>query len=502
MSFDTKYRPVKFSDVMGQDSIIRILRRFIATGTGLRQSYLFAGPFGSGKTTLGRIMARALLCEHPTPEGDPCDQCESCQSLIESNTSFDFVEVDAATNSGKDEIRKVIEEIQYSSFSGRRRIYLFDEAHRLSTGALDALLKPLEEDVPGSSDKRLVCIFCTTEPESMKATIFSRCAPIFVIQPVSPEGIAKRLAYICQQENIPYDEVMLQTIAEITECHIRDAIKAVEGVALLGGVTHENVTSYLHLDLNDTYLDILEAIGRDLPTAIKISQGVLNRVSPATAYGKLTDICVLAYQVHISAIKPPAFWDRERLKALGVTHGETLLAMAERFANRPSHPTPSMLSCDLACLHHGGGNGEALMVVARPTQVVQQIYSPPMVTPVVLPTPEIRVAVPAPMVVQNNNSVSPEKVREVSRVVGTIGSGEDIRGKRNLPGVIPDARAIAGASKKHTESSMVVKETSDTMNPTDFARLLALDTRRKQKRSTSGSTGSINLGGSRINPSG
>jgi len=116
--------------------------------------------------------------------------------------------------------------------------------------------------------------------------------------------------------------------------------------------------------------------------------------------------------------------------------------------------------------------------------------------------PEISTPVPAPMVVQNNNLNFPEKLKEVSRVVGTIGTGEDIRDKRNLPGVIPDARAIAGVPKKHPESSVAVKETSDAMSPTDFARLLALDTRRKQKRSTSGSTGSTNLGGSRTNPSG
>ena len=228
MSFDTKYRPRTFNDVLGQEATITILRRYIASGRGLHQSYLFAGAWGSGKTTLGRIMARSLMCQSPTVEGDPCDACPSCTSILETGASMDFVEVDAATNSGKADVQKITEEIQYSTYAGRRRIYLFDEAHQLSKDALDALLKPLEEVIPGTQEKRLVCIFCTTEPEKMKATIFSRCAPTFVIQPVAPPQIAKRLAWVCEQEGFEYDLDMLQIIAELTECHIRDALKAVD----------------------------------------------------------------------------------------------------------------------------------------------------------------------------------------------------------------------------------------------------------------------------------
>lgn len=127
MSLDTKYRPQNLDDVLGQEATIKILRRFVATGKGRYQSYLFCGPWGSGKTTLGRILARALLCESPTPEGDPCNKCLSCRSLLELGSSHDFMEVDAATNSGKAEIEKILESIQYDSFSGRRRLFLFDE---------------------------------------------------------------------------------------------------------------------------------------------------------------------------------------------------------------------------------------------------------------------------------------------------------------------------------------------------------------------------------------
>ena len=175
MGFDTKYRPLRYKDVCGQDAIKRVLRKFVSSGRGFDQSYLFAGPYGSGKTTLGRILARSLLCDNPQ-DGESCGSCDSCLSILKGS-SENFVEFDAATNSGKSEIKKILEEIQYTTFSGGKRLYLMDEAHRLSKDALDALLKPMEEG-------KLVCIFATTEPEKMRATVIYRCAPNFVIESV------------------------------------------------------------------------------------------------------------------------------------------------------------------------------------------------------------------------------------------------------------------------------------------------------------------------------
>lgn len=366
MSLDTRYRPRTFDDVLGQEATITILRRFIATGRALHQSYLFAGLFGSGKTTLGRILARALMCEAPTDKGDPCDACPSCRSILETGTSMDFVEVDAATNSGKADVQKIVEDIQYSTFAGRRRIYLFDEAHQLSRDALDALLKPLEECIPGTQEKRLVCIFCTTEPEKMRATIFSRCAPTFVVQPVAPTDIAKRLGYVCDQEGYTYDPEVLPVIAEMTECHIRDALKALEGVSLLGPLNRENVSKYLKLDLNLAFIGVLEAIGKDLPRAITLAKEALVRTSPATCYEKLANMAMLAYQVGIGAIKPPIYVEGGRLEALYEAQKESLLGFGSRFASRAGRPTDAMLLCDIGSLHYGGGTlGTAPVVVVQ-----------------------------------------------------------------------------------------------------------------------------------------
>lgn len=365
MSLDTKYRPITFADVLGQSGIIRILRQYVIKGRGFHQSYLFAGPFGSGKTTLGRIMARALLCEAPN-EGEPCNQCHSCRSILERGVSECFVEVDAATSSGKEDITRITEEIEYDTFSGKRRIYLFDEAHQLSRDALDALLKPLEENVQGSNDKKLVCIFCTTEPEKMRATIQSRCSS-FTIQPMTPGVIADRLAYVCQQEGFEYDLDCLKAIAEATECHIRDALKAVEGVSLLGAINAENVAAYLNLDLNGLYLDVLDALGTDLGKAMSLVEKILLRSSPTTCYQRLADAAMTAYKLHLGAQKPATFWDPERLQKLAA-RGEALLGIASRFATRPGRPTTAMLLCDLAQIHHLGGR-----VVPEGAQVVFQV---------------------------------------------------------------------------------------------------------------------------------
>lgn len=380
MSLDIQYRPRNYPDVLGQEATITILREYVRTGRGFQQSYLFCGGYGSGKTTLGRILARALLCEDPQ-QGGPCDKCPSCRGMLRDGTSMDFVEVDAATNSGKADITKITEEIAFTTFSGKRRVYLFDEAHQLSRDALDALLKPLEDNVPGSADKKLVCIFCTTEPERMRATILSRCAPAFIIQPQKPEVIAQRLAYICKQEGMEADPGMLLLIAEMTECHIRDALKAIEGVSMLGAINREHVVSYLHLDQNGTYLDLLECLGTDINKALAAAKALMQRASPVTCYERLMEVAMLAYQAHLGDTVP-AQWNKDRLAALGSGKGDALLGYAARFAHRPGRPTAAMLLMDIAHLHHVGG------AVRDPGAVLQvQIAGASPSASVSLPTP-------------------------------------------------------------------------------------------------------------------
>ena len=396
MSLDTKYRPLRYADVLGQDATIKVCKEYVRSGHGFRQSYVFAGAHGGGKTTCGRILARALLCADPK-EGEPCDACPSCLSML-ADKSENFVEVDAATNSGKDDVRRITEEAQFGSFSGKRKVYLFDECHELSRQAMDAMLKPLEDNLRGTQDKQLVCIFCTTEPEKMRSAILSRCAPLFRIRQNTPEEIATRLAYICEHEKIEHDPEVLALVAEVVECHVRDAIKAVEGVSMLGLVNRENVTTYLHMDANALYLDVLEKIGFDLPGLIQTLEELDQKVSPATCYGRMADVCMLAYRLtNFGAAAVPSYWERDRLKAAGDLHREFLVTFARRFAERPAHSSAAMFACDVSTLHQ---KRAGIVVVAQRSEVaVPTAVAAPAATvaqPVSTPASEVSRSDPPP----------------------------------------------------------------------------------------------------------
>jgi DNA polymerase III subunit gamma/tau len=349
MALDTKYRPRIFSDVVGQDGSIQILKQIVKTGTGFHQSYVFSGSYGSGKTTMARILARALLCESHV-NGDPCDSCESCLEILSSGTSAAFTEVDAATQSSKEDVKRIRDQIAYDGLAGRRKIFLFDEAHRLSKDATDALLKPMEDDSVGTDEKQLVCIFCTTEPENMRDTLFSRCT-MFQIKRLTPENISERLMGICGIEGITATLPALRLIAEVAECHMRNAIKSLEGVSRMGDVTEEAVHRYLHMGVNDQYLTILRETGRDLQAVMTASAKLQEAVSPSTAYSRLSEVAMMVYRYGVGASKVPSYWDTSKVEAVWDRSGDGLLMFANIFASKPGHPTFSMFDCDLCSLH-------------------------------------------------------------------------------------------------------------------------------------------------------
>ncbi len=390
MALDTRYRPRNYDDVLGQGATVAVLKQFVVEGCGFHQSYVFCGQHGSGKTTLGRILARALLCEDPV-DGAPCDQCESCLTFLSGDTHECFEELDAATKSGKADLGRIIEDVSYSTVSGKRRIYLFDESHRLSKQALDVLLKPMEDNTPGSDDKRLVCIFCTTEPEKMVGTIFSRCAPAFKIRSAPLEDIATRLAFICEQESITYDQDALMLISEQSESHIRDAIKMVEGVSMLGAVTCGNASKYLHLDANDDVLDLLGAVGTDLPTAVGCATRLASTMSPTGAYARLAEAALLVYKVHLGVGEIPMKWNRGKITALAA-RGETVLNIAQRFAAPPHRPTPQTLILDTASAHHlcctGDWSSGTSVVISTSPNPAPTPQPPPSDLPTVNHAPE------------------------------------------------------------------------------------------------------------------
>lgn len=228
---------------------------------------------------------------------------------------------------------------------------LAHNCHRLSKQALDALLKPMEDNVLGSEDKQLVCIFCTTEPEKMVGTIFSRCAPAFVIRSASLEAIAERLAYICEEEGIEGEPEALTLIAEQSGSHIRDALKMLEGASMAGPLTRQTVASYLHLESNGTVLELVGHIGSDLEKAVEVAARLGVEVSPSVAYERVAEAALLAYQVHLGVATIPSKWEGSRLAAIA-EQGAPLLNVAMRFAAPPHRPTSHTLILDTATTHH------------------------------------------------------------------------------------------------------------------------------------------------------
>ena len=226
-----KRRPKTFSDVVGQEHITETLQRQVAEGR-LSHAYLFTGTRGTGKTTCAKILARAVNCEHPE-NGNPCNRCPSCLG-IESGRLLDVVELDAASNNGVDSVRALRDEAIYSPAQVKKRVYIVDEVHMLSTPAFNALLKILEEP-----PEHLMFILATTELHKVPATILSRCQR-FSFRRIQPKDIVGRLNYIAGQENIDLKEDGAALLARLSDGALRDALSLLDQCAAAGGAIDAN----------------------------------------------------------------------------------------------------------------------------------------------------------------------------------------------------------------------------------------------------------------------
>jgi DNA polymerase-3 subunit gamma/tau len=254
-----KWRPRTFDDVVGQRQISETLKNAIAGGR-IAQAYLFCGPRGVGKTSTARILARAINCvKGPTPE--PCGRCAFCRA-ISAGSDMDVVEIDGASNNKVDDVRELREQVNFTPFAARYKVYIIDEVHMLSIGAFNALLKTLEEP-----PERVKFIFATTEMHKVPATIKSRCQ-VCVFSQVSESDIIGRLETIIAHEPsiviVPEDKAaVLSTIAHYAEGSMRDALVALDQVVALSGqgqVSIRDVQELLGLVDSDACLDILEGV--------------------------------------------------------------------------------------------------------------------------------------------------------------------------------------------------------------------------------------------------
>ena len=214
-----KFRPMTFSEIVGQEHITKTLKNQIMAGR-VGHAYLFNGGRGTGKTSAAKILARAINCLNPK-DGEPCNECEICKAAINGSLT-DIVEMDAASNNSVEDIRSIREEVNFLPTKAKYRVYIIDEVHMLSTGAFNALLKTLEEP-----PEHVKFILATTEPQKLLATILSRCQR-FDFKRISNENIIKRLRFVCEKSNIEITDGALNIIAVLSEGAMRDALSILE----------------------------------------------------------------------------------------------------------------------------------------------------------------------------------------------------------------------------------------------------------------------------------
>lgn len=259
-----KWRSQTFDELVGQDAITRTLRNAIASGrTG--HAYLFCGPRGTGKTSTGRLLAKAVNCLDLDPRVRPCDKCEACRSIAEAR-ALDLIEIDAASNRGIDEVRELRDKINFQPSYLKKKVYIIDEVHMMTEAAFNALLKTLEEPPPHA-----LFILATTDPQDIPATVVSRCQR-FDFQRISLEQIIKRLEFVCNEEKIPAQLEALETVARQATGSLRDALSLLDQLIVYSGgnITIEAVHLMLGVMNIEAVSDFSEAlIAADMPGSLE-----------------------------------------------------------------------------------------------------------------------------------------------------------------------------------------------------------------------------------------
>ncbi len=269
-AFYRTYRPQKFSEVVGQKAVIKTLRNALSENK-IAHAYLFCGPRGTGKTTMARLFAKALNCEEGI--GHECDVCQNCVA-VKTGSHPDVFEIDAASNSGVDSVRDLIDQVRYQPILGRYKVYIIDEVHNMSSSAFNALLKTLEEP-----PANVVFILATTEPQKVLPTILSRVQR-FDFTKVSDEDIISKMSEILEKENVTYEEGSLELIARLADGGVRDALSILDQVVSYSGdnISIEDINTLFGLLNVKDKLDFVRKIGsKDLASVINTAKDMYSR---------------------------------------------------------------------------------------------------------------------------------------------------------------------------------------------------------------------------------
>jgi len=353
--------------VVGQESTVLVLKSIVISGKQ-ESAYLFYGPHGVGKTTNGRIFAKAILCEFPN-SGNPCGLCDSC-ILFDSDKHFGYNELDAATVGGKEDMVKLRDDASYLSPTDKR-IILIDECHDISRQGQEALLNQLER-----CPDHLVYIFCTTEVFKMQRTLRDRCME-FPVTKIDTQLINNRLLQICQREGFQFDIEAIEMIALKADGHMRTAINILEEASYVGPITKSTLQLFIK-DYDRDIADILLNLGYDLSKSLEAYRKVSSHFSSIELYNNvislISDACKCLYGFETF----PA--DRlQILQELKKVHGYGLLEFLNYLISRDKYVDKVGLQSDLIVLHYKFGSNS--FVPKEQTPKVEQKLPPVSIDP-------------------------------------------------------------------------------------------------------------------------
>ncbi len=307
-----EFRPIIFDEVKGQEVAVKIIRNQAKNTTA--NAFIFVGKHGTGKTTIAKIFARVVNCENQE-DGNPCNQCSSCIDYFKG-TNFDIVEIDGASNNSVEDVRRLQEQLIYPP-QRKKKVYIIDEAHMLSTGAFNALLKTLEEP-----PQYALFILCTTEVNKIPATIRSRCVTIN-FQSIPTHEIFNNLEDICQIKGIEYEAEGLKLIAEIANGSMRDALSMLEKCLSYGELTYRNISDVLGVVDINTVVDIVKSIITHQP--IKALDRVYELYNKGKDFLQLTNDLIRIFRniMVLQTTREPSLFDMDISILNGVSCSET-----------------------------------------------------------------------------------------------------------------------------------------------------------------------------------